>query len=124
MTKLADFLKDVDLFISQHAIYLNKLEKALIEGMPFEHKDCHSCNFGKKWDEIVVPIKDQLPEDIRSMVEEIEQIHCGFHKMSIQVDPTQRKDSDKQNLETMKDLSAKLFQKLLSLRQILVKQEA
>ncbi|MGC8852572.1 MAG: CZB domain-containing protein, partial [Hydrogenobacter sp.] len=79
--------------------------------------------FGKKWDEIVVPIKDELPEDIKAMVENIEQIHCEFHKVSMQVAPTQRKDGDYQNLETMKDLSAKLFQKLLSLKKILVKQE-
>ncbi|SNZ16850.1 CZB domain-containing protein [Hydrogenobacter hydrogenophilus] len=124
LTKLTEFVKDIDIFISQHSIYINKLEKALKEGTRFEHKDCHSCNFGRKWDECVAPIKDQLPEDIKAIVENIEEIHCEFHKISMQIDPTQKKDSDEQNLKAMKDLSAKLFQHLLSLRQILVKQEA
>ncbi len=123
LTKLSEFMKDVDIYISQHAIYINKLEKAIQEGTTFEHKDCHSCNFGKRWDENVAPIKELLPEDIRSEVEEIEALHCEFHEVSMQIDPKERKETDKENLEKMRNISAKLFQKLLSLKHKLSKQE-
>ncbi|MCS7285277.1 MAG: CZB domain-containing protein [Hydrogenobacter thermophilus] len=122
LTKVAEFLKDVDVFISQHAIYINKLERAIKEGTPFEHKDCHSCNFGKRWDELVAPVKEELPEDIRAVVEEIESIHCEFHEISMQIDPENRGETDAENLERMKDLSAKLFQKLLSLKRLIDKE--
>ncbi|MGC8853250.1 MAG: hypothetical protein ACP5P0_06580, partial [Hydrogenobacter sp.] len=46
LTKLATLLKDMDLYISQHAIYINKMEKAIKNKEPFEHKDCRHCNFG------------------------------------------------------------------------------
>jgi hypothetical protein len=119
LTKLATLLTDMDLYISQHAIYINKLEKAIENKEPFEHKDCHHCNFGAKWDELVKPVKEELPEDLKPYVEEIETIHCQFHDISKQIDPTQPKETDKQNFETMEDLSTKLFQNLLKLKHIL-----
>lgn len=118
LTKLAELLTDVDIFISQHALYINNLERAIKEGTPFEHKDCHNCNFGKRWDELVAPVKEELPEDIRAVVGEIESIHCEFHKISMEIDPCNGKETDEENLEKMKDLSTKLFQKLLSLKRI------
>lgn len=123
LTKLQQFLIDAEIFISQHAIYINKLEKAIKEGTTFEHKDCHSCAFGKKFDELVVPVKDQLLEDIRQAVEEIEKLHCDFHEVSMLIDPQNRKPSDEENLRKMKDLSTQLFQRLLSLKRKLSKQE-
>ncbi|WP_304089868.1 hypothetical protein [Hydrogenobacter thermophilus] len=29
---------------------LQIIKKAIREGEPFEHKDCHACSFGKMWD--------------------------------------------------------------------------
>ncbi|RMH79324.1 MAG: hypothetical protein D6674_08365 [Acidobacteria bacterium] len=123
LTKLAEFIKDVDIYISQHAIYINKLEKAMQEGTTFEHKDCHSCAFGKRWDENMAPMEEVLPGDIRLEVEEIEALHCEFHEVSMRIDPKERKGTDKENLEKMKDISTKLFQKLLSLKRKLSKRE-
>lgn len=122
LTKLSELVKDADIYICQHALYINKLERAIKEGKPFEHKDCHSCNFGKRWDELVAPVKGELPEDVRAVLEEIESIHCEFHEISMQIDLENRKETDAENLKRMKELSTKLFQKLLSLKQLINKE--
>jgi len=122
LTSLRELLGEVDMFISQHAIYISKLERAIKNREEFAHKTCHECNFGVKWDSMVVPIKDGLPEEVKALVEEIEKIHCEFHEVSMQVDPKNHQSSDEEKLDRMKKLSASLFQKLLALKR-LVKEE-
>jgi hypothetical protein len=39
---------------------VSKLERAIKNCEEFAHKNCHECNFGVKWDSMVVPIKDEL----------------------------------------------------------------
>ena len=118
-SKLSKLLIDLDLYISQHALYISKLERAIKNGEPFEHKDCHHCNFGIAWDKQVAPLKDVLPEDLKAVVEQIEKTHCQFHEVSMKIDPQNPKDTDEENLKTMKDLSTKLFQSLLHLKRLL-----
>jgi hypothetical protein len=122
LTRLRELLSEVDMLISQHAIYISKLERAVKNCEEFAHKTCHECNFGVKWDSMVVPIKDKLPEEVRALVEEIEKIHCEFHEVSMQIDPKNPQLSDEEKLNRMKKLSASLFQKLLALKR-LVKEE-
>jgi len=114
VAKLSELLKDLDIYISQHAIYISKLERALKNGESFEHKDCHSCNFGMLWDSEIVPIKHELPEEVRKLLNEIESLHCQFHELAKEV-----KSEDDPKLEEVKDLSTQLFQKLLELKRLL-----
>jgi hypothetical protein len=122
LTRLRELLDEVDILISQHAIYISKLERAIKNREEFAHKTCHECNFGVKWDSMVVPIKGELPEEVRALVEEIGKIHCKFHEVSMQIDPKNPQPSDKEKLNRMKELSTLLFQKLLALKR-LVKEE-
>jgi hypothetical protein len=122
LTRLRELLDEVDMLISQHAIYISKLERAVKNREDFAHRTCHECNFGVKWDSMVVPIKDELPEEVRALVEEIEKVHCEFHEVSMQIDPKNPQPSDEEKLNRMKKLSTLLFQKLLALKR-LVKEE-
>ena len=114
VAKLSQLLKDLDIYISQHAIYISKLERALKKGENFEHKDCHSCKFGMLWDSEIVPVKHELPDEVRKLLNEIESIHCQFHEVAKEV-----KSEDDERLKEVKELSTQLFQKLLELRRLL-----
>ena len=116
LTRLRELLDEGDMFISHHALYISKLEKAIRNREEFAHKTCHECNFGVKWDGMVVPVKSELPEEVRALVEEIEKIHCEFHEVSMQIDPKNHQPSDEEKLNRMKELSTLLFQKLLALK--------
>jgi len=122
LARLKELLNEADILISQHAIYISKLEMAIRNREEFAHKTCHECNFGVKWDSMVVPVKSELPEEVRALVEEIEKVHCEFHEVSMQIDPKKHQPSDEEKLNRMKELSALLFQKLLALKR-LVKEE-
>ncbi len=118
LTGLRQILEEVDMFISQHSLYISKLEKAIRNREEFVHKICHQCNFGLKWDSTVVPLKDKLPEEVRALVEEIEKIHCEFHEVSMQIDPKNPQPSDEEKINRMKELSTLLVQKLLTLKRL------
>jgi len=122
LRRLKELLNEADMLISQHAIYISKLERAIRDGKEFAHKTCHECNFGVEWDSTVVPVKGELPEEVRALVEEIEKIHCEFHEVSMQIDPKNPQPSDEEKLNRMKELSTLLFQKILALKR-LVKEE-
>jgi len=122
LTRLKELLGEADMFISQHAIYVSKLERAVKNCEEFAHKTCHECNFGVEWDSTVVPLKDELPEEVKALVEEIEKIHCEFHEVGMQIDLKNPQPSDEEKLNRMKELSTALFQKLLALKR-LVKEE-
>jgi hypothetical protein len=118
LTRLRDLLKEADMLISQHAIYISKLERDVKNREDFAHKTCHQCNFGVEWDSVVVPVKGGLPEEVRALVEEIEKIHCEFHEVGMQIDPKNFQPSDEEKLNRMKELSTLLFQKLLALERL------
>ncbi len=118
LTGLGQILEEVDIFISQHSLYVSKLERAIRNREDFAHKTCHECNFGLKWDSKVVPLKDKLPEEVRALVEEIEKIHCEFHEVSMQIDPKNPQPSDEERINRMKELSTLLVQKLLTLKRL------
>jgi transcriptional regulator with XRE-family HTH domain len=120
--RLEELANKVGIFISHHDTYVSRLERAIKDGEEFAHKTCHECNFGVEWDSTVVPVKSELPEEVRTLVDEIEKIHCEFHEVSIQIDPKNPQPSDEEKLNRMKELSASLFQKLLALKR-LVKEE-
>jgi hypothetical protein len=122
LTRLRELLNEVGMFISHHAIYISKLERAIKNREEFTNKTCHECNFGVEWDSMVVPVKGELPEEVRALVEEIEKIHCEFHEVSMQIDPKNPQPSDEEKLNIMRELSTELFQKLLALKR-LVKEE-
>ena len=71
---------------------------------------------------MVVPVKDKLPEEVRTLVDEIEKIHCEFHEVSMQIDPKNHQPSDEEKLNRMREMSNLLLRKLLALKR-LVKEE-
>ncbi|WP_333784411.1 CZB domain-containing protein [Thermocrinis sp.] len=115
---LKQILIDLDTFIAQHAIYVSKLERAIKNRDNFTHKTCHECDFGVIWDSKVAPIKDSFPDNIKSIVDEIERIHCEFHEISMQIDPKNFQTSDEEKIKKMKKLSNLLFQQLLALKRL------
>jgi hypothetical protein len=98
---------------------ISRLERAIKNREEFTHKTCHECNFGVEWDSMVVPVKGELPEEVRTLVDEIEKIHCEFHQVSMQIDPKNLQPSDEEKLNIMRELSTLLFQKLLALKRLL-----
>jgi hypothetical protein len=118
LTRLRELLNEMSMFISQHAIYISKLERAVKNREEFAHKTCHQCNFGVELDSMVVPVKDKLPEEVRTLVDEIEKIHCEFHEVSMQIDPKNPQPSDEEKLNRMRELTTELFQKLLALKRL------
>ncbi|SHK16524.1 CZB domain-containing protein [Thermocrinis minervae] len=114
MQGLEKLYTDVDWYIAQHILYVKRLRTAIRNGKPFEHKDCHSCDFGRMFDTEIIPIKNKLPSEIRNIVEEIERIHCEFHEVSMQVDTTNLKPEDETILKQLNELSTELI-KLLQL---------
>ena len=121
LTRLKELLNEADMLISQHAIYISKLERAVKNREEFAHKTCHQCNFGVEWDSMVVPVKDKLSEEVRALVDEIEKIHCEFHEVSMQIDPKNHQPSDEEKLNRMREMSNLLLRKLLALKRLLSK---
>jgi 2-methylcitrate dehydratase PrpD len=105
LARIKEFLDEADMLIAQHAIYISKLEKAMKKGEEFDHKSCHECKFGLEWDNHVAPLKNELHDELRSLAEKIEKIHCEFHEISMQIDTKNPQPSDRENLR----LLAKLF---------------
>jgi len=120
--RLEKLANKVGIFISHHDTYVSRLERAIKDGEEFAHKTCHECNFGVKWEGMVVPVKSELPEEVRALVEEIEKIHCEFHEVSMQIDPKNHQPSDEEKLNRMREMSNLLLRKLLALKR-LVKEE-
>jgi len=119
--RLEELANKVGIFISHHDAYVSRLEKAVKDGEEFAHKTCHECNFGVEWDSMVVPVKSELPEEVRALVEEIEKIHCEFHGISMQIDPKNFQPLHEEKLNRMKEKSNLLLRKLLALKRLLSK---
>lgn len=116
MQELISLLKELDLYISQHAIYVSKLEKALERREPFEHKTCRECNFGRKFYSEIYPFLQDFKEHIRSLILEIEKLHCTFHELACKINTSNPSQEDIELLKEVKRQSTKLFQELLKLR--------
>jgi hypothetical protein len=121
LTRLKELLNEADILISHHAIYISKLERAIRNREEFAHRTCHECNFGVKWDSMVVPVKGGFPEEVRALVEEIEKVHCEFHGISMQIDPKNPQPLDEEKLNRMREISNLLLRKLLALKRLLSK---
>ncbi|WP_051654215.1 CZB domain-containing protein [Persephonella sp. KM09-Lau-8] len=113
MKKINELAEDIDIYISQHAIYINRLEKAIEGKLEFKPTDCHSCAFGKAIDLIKDECMENLPENLKTLFKEIYDLHCEFHNISKNI--LESKEKEKQ-LEKIKDISTKLFQKLLQFK--------
>ena len=109
LQKLAD---EVDLLISQHAIYISHLEKAIKKNIEFNPNDCYSCNLGLLLNQIK---EDGLPEEISKEIKEIKNIHCHFHEKVKEA--LENKSTDV--LKEVSDISTELFRHLLRLRKLL-----
>jgi hypothetical protein len=119
--RLEELANKVGIFISHHDAYVSRLERAIKDSEEFAHKTCRECNFGVEWDSMVVPVKGELPEEVRALVEEIEKIHCEFHGISMQIDPKNFQPSDEEKLNRMREMSNLLLRKLLALKRLLSK---
>ena len=113
MNKIKELAEEIDIYLSQHAIYINKLEKAIDGQIEFQPTDCHSCAFGKAIDIIKDECVEKLPESLKTLFNEIYDLHCEFHAVSKGI--LEDKENKKQ-LEMIKDISTKLFQKLLEFK--------
>ncbi|MBX0310355.1 MAG: CZB domain-containing protein [Sulfurihydrogenibium sp.] len=119
LARIKEFLDEADMLIAQHAIYISKLEKAIEKGEEFDRKSCHECKFGLEWDNHVTPLKNELDDELKSLVEEIEKIHCEFHEIGMQIDTKNPQPSDREKLGRMEELSTLLLQKLLAFKKLL-----
>jgi transcriptional regulator with XRE-family HTH domain len=119
--RLEELANKVGIFISHRDTYVSRLERAIKSGEEFTHKTCHECNFGVEWDSRVAPVKSELPEEVRTLVDEIEKIHCEFHGISMQIDPKNPQPSDEEKLNRMREMSDLLLRKPLALKRLLSK---
>jgi transcriptional regulator with XRE-family HTH domain len=119
--RLEELANKIGVFISHHDAYVSRLERAIKDGEEFTHKTCHECNFGAEWDSMVVPIRDELPGEVRALVEEIEKVHCEFHQVSMQIDPKNPQPSDEEKINRMREMSNLLLRKLIALKRLLSK---
>jgi transcriptional regulator with XRE-family HTH domain len=119
--RLEELANKVGIFISHRDTYVSRLERAIKSGEEFTHKTCHECNFGVEWDSRVAPVKSELPEEVRTLVDEIEKIHCEFHGISTQIDPKNPQPSDEEKLNRMREMSDLLLRKPLALKRLLSK---
>jgi hypothetical protein len=117
--KIKEFLDEVDMFIAWHVIYISMLEKAIEKGEEFDHKSCNECKFSVEWNNHVTPLKNKLDDELKSLVEKIEKIHCEFHEISTQIDTKNPQPSDRENLDRIKKLSTLLLQNLLAFKRLL-----
>ncbi|RMH06096.1 MAG: hypothetical protein D6699_02635, partial [Aquificota bacterium] len=117
-THKACSLLDVRFLIVQHELYIKRLELAIQKQKPFDHKECgrhgieNACPFGKKLYSEIIPCLDHLEPHIRDLILQIEEIHCQFHEKAKEVDPT---NPDYTALNQAKEISLRLYQKLMSL---------
>ncbi len=118
LVRIKEFLDEVDILIAQHAIYISNLEKAIEKGEEFNHKSCHECKFGIEWDNHIAPLKNELYDELRSLAEEIEKIHCEFHEIAMQINTKNPQPSDKEKLDKMEKLFTLLLQKLLAFKKL------
>ncbi|MCX8060372.1 MAG: CZB domain-containing protein [Aquificaceae bacterium] len=116
---LLDLLKETDLYISSHSIYISKFEKALQDRTTFEHKTCRECAFGQRFYSTVYPHMEEFEDDVRKALEEIEKIHCDFHQTLSKIDTRNPADGYEEDLRHAKNLSTQLIQKLLQLRRLI-----
>ncbi len=123
MVGLLNLLRELDIYISQHAIYISKLERAISNKEPFEHKTCKDCAFGKKFYQEVYPSLGEYEEEIRSIILDIEKLHCEFHNIASEINTQNPSEEDLSKLNSVKELSTDLFQRLLSLKRFVLKGE-
>jgi len=116
---LENLTKEIDIYLSQHAIFVNKLEKYINgkEKNKPDFVDCHSCAFGKLLDKVIEK-KDIYPDNIKKILEELKEIHCNFHKEAFLIENEEDPEKKKEILKKIKDYSTKLFQYLLKLKQV------
>jgi hypothetical protein len=119
LARIKEILDEADILIAQHAIYISKLEKAMKKGEEFDYKSCHECKFGLEWDNHVISLKNELDDELKSLADEIEKIHCEFHEIGMQIDTKNPQPSDRENLARMEELSTLLLQKLLAFKRLL-----
>ncbi len=116
MVGLLSLLRDLDIYISQHAIYISKLERVIENRQPFEHKTCRECSFGKKFYQEVYPHMEAYEDKIKELLHEVEKLHCDFHEIASKIDTQNPKPEDMEIIKKIKDHSARLFQLLLTLK--------
>lgn len=76
---MENFLNKIYTLIVQHMAYVRRLEAACNENRDFPHKTERECDFGKLLYTEVMPFLDEMPEDVRRSVLEIEMLHTDFH---------------------------------------------
>jgi hypothetical protein len=122
MCNLDELIKDIDIYISQHSIYVNRLEKSIEEGKDFEIINCHECDFGKDFDLKLKPEIDECDEDVKTTLKEIEKIHCDFHEKIKEIYTSNAsKEEKKARIKEIEKFSTELFRKLLYLKHFVLK---
>ncbi|MEN3034174.1 MAG: CZB domain-containing protein [Aquificaceae bacterium] len=110
---ILDLLREIDVYLSQHALYISNLRKAIKERKPFQHKTCRECNFGLSFYSNLYPHIDELDPELKKLVLEVEKIHFTFHEIAHEIDTTNPREEDLSKIEEMEKLSKELMQKLL-----------
>jgi len=121
MVGLLSLLRDLDIYLSQHALYISKLERAIENRQPFEHKTCRECAFGKRFYEEVYPCMEEYEDKIKELLYEIEKLHCDFHEVASKINTQNPKPEDMEIIKKIKEHSTRLFQLLLTLKREILK---
>lgn len=113
---------DVSFLIAQHELYIKRVELAIKNKEPFEHKECgrygieKACPFGKKFYTEIIPLLESFPPEVKKLLIQIEELHCEFHQIGQKIDTLNPEPSV---FRELKDASLGLYQKLMELDRVL-----
>ncbi|MFN3946993.1 MAG: CZB domain-containing protein [Aquificaceae bacterium] len=119
MRSLVSLIRDLDMIIASHSLYISRLEKAIKNGEIFDHKAPTECAFGKRFYSEVWPYVDQYPQEIAEVIRKIENVHRQFHEKAYEVEKASTAEEKQEILKATKDISTELFRLLLQLKRLL-----
>lgn len=118
MQSLTSIIRDLDVILSMHYIYISKLEKAIEKGEPFEHKAPTECAFGKRFYSEIWPHVDQYPPEIAEVIRQIESKHREFHEKAYEVEKLRATKEKEELIKFVKRTSTELIRTVLQLKNI------
>lgn len=78
---------DFTLYMTQHILYIKRLQISLENKTEFSHKLPTECVFGKMFYKDIKPNLVQFSDKKRQLIEQIELIHIDFHHEASKINP-------------------------------------
>jgi hypothetical protein len=73
-------MNDFCLYMAQHILYINSVQKSLKDHTVFNHKQPTECTFGKMFNAEIKPNIDNFSSEKKETIKQLEQYHIAFHE--------------------------------------------